>query len=161
MWELLKDVYETLIVNQFSTEMICFALARRLVRRHNRLCCSYIFKRHWFCSDSTSLLSQVDSSIGAKTGVRGFLRLTRIWVGAFYIPKLVYMNLSTLNSLPESRTDWRYGRNNRTRFEKRWAWFLLRLRKIETKLFQEITKQLRKWFLWVVNIKRVVVWKWS
>ena len=47
----------------------------------------------------TSLLSQVDSSIGGKTGVdfHGYKNL----VGAFYEPKLVYMNMNTLQTLPE------------------------------------------------------------
>ena len=45
----------------------------------------------------TTLLSQVDSSVGGKTGVDfdGYKNM----VGAFYMPKLVYMNVSTLHSL--------------------------------------------------------------
>lgn len=46
----------------------------------------------------TTLLSQVDSSIGGKTGV-DFMQYKNM-VGAFYQPKLVYMNLSVLQSLP-------------------------------------------------------------
>ena len=47
----------------------------------------------------TTLLAQVDSSIGGKTGVD--FKAYKNMVGAFYMPKLVYMNLSTLNSLPQ------------------------------------------------------------
>ena len=47
----------------------------------------------------TSLLAQADSSVGGKTGVdfSGGKNL----IGAFWQPKLVYMNLATLHSLPE------------------------------------------------------------
>ena len=52
-----------------------------------------------FIQIPTSLLSMVDSSIGGKTGVD--FQAYKNMVGAFYQPKLVYMNLSTLHSLPE------------------------------------------------------------
>ena len=45
----------------------------------------------------TTLLSQVDSSIGGKTGV-DFNQYKNI-VGAFHMPKLVYINISTLQTL--------------------------------------------------------------
>lgn len=45
----------------------------------------------------TSLLSQVDSSIGGKTGV-DFDQYKNM-VGAFYMPKLVYINTNTLSTL--------------------------------------------------------------
>lgn len=49
----------------------------------------------------TSLLAMVDSSIGGKTGVdyEGYKNM----IGAFYQPKLVYINLSVLNTLPDSQ----------------------------------------------------------
>ena len=47
----------------------------------------------------TTLLSQVDSSIGGKTGVD--FDSYKNMVGAFKQPSLVYMNLSSLNTLPE------------------------------------------------------------
>lgn len=52
-----------------------------------------------FIQIPTSLLAQVDSSIGGKTGVD--YKAYKNMIGAFYQPKLVYMNLSTLNSLPD------------------------------------------------------------
>ena len=51
-----------------------------------------------FIQVPTSLLSQVDSSIGGKTGV-DFMQYKNM-VGAFYQPKLVYMNLNVLKTLP-------------------------------------------------------------
>ena len=47
----------------------------------------------------TTLLAQVDSSVGGKTGVD--FRQFKNMVGAFHQPRLVYMNMATLQSLPE------------------------------------------------------------
>ncbi len=52
-----------------------------------------------FVQIPTTLLSQVDSSIGGKTGVD--FDAYKNMVGAFHMPNLVYMNLGTLNTLPE------------------------------------------------------------
>ena len=52
-----------------------------------------------FIQVPTSLLAQVDSSIGGKTGVD--FRAYKNMVGAFHQPRLVYMNLSVLGSLSE------------------------------------------------------------
>ena len=51
-----------------------------------------------FVQIPTTLLSQVDSSVGGKTGVdfRGHKNL----VGAFYQPAFVYINIKTLDTLP-------------------------------------------------------------
>ena len=54
-----------------------------------------------FIQVPTSLLSQVDSSIGGKTGV-DFMQYKNM-VGAFYQPKLVYMNLNVLKTLPKDQ----------------------------------------------------------
>ena len=52
-----------------------------------------------FIQVPTSLLAMVDSSIGGKTGVD--FKAYKNMVGAFYQPSLIYMNISTLLSLPE------------------------------------------------------------
>ena len=51
-----------------------------------------------FIQIPTTLLSQVDSSVGGKTGVD--LDQYKNMVGAFHQPRLVYMNLATLQTLP-------------------------------------------------------------
>jgi len=52
-----------------------------------------------FIQVPTTLLAMADSSIGGKTGV-DFMAYKNM-IGAFHQPKLVYMNLSTLKTLPK------------------------------------------------------------
>jgi 3-dehydroquinate synthase len=52
-----------------------------------------------FVQVPTTLLAQVDSSVGGKTGVN--LKAGKNLVGAFYQPKLVLCDLETLQNLPE------------------------------------------------------------
>jgi len=53
-----------------------------------------------FIQIPTTLLAQVDSSVGGKTGVN--LASGKNLVGAFYQPKMVFINHNTLATLPES-----------------------------------------------------------
>ena len=54
-----------------------------------------------FIQIPTTLLSQVDSSIGGKTGVD--FDAYKNMVGAFHMPRLVYTNLNTLLTLPKEQ----------------------------------------------------------
>lgn len=52
-----------------------------------------------FIQCPTTLLSQVDSSVGGKTGINH--PLGKNMIGAFYQPQLVLADISTLNTLPD------------------------------------------------------------
>lgn len=58
-----------------------------------------------FVQIPTTLLADIDSSIGGKTGIN--LNSGKNLLGAFYQPKLVFVNLQTLKTLNE--LDWKNG----------------------------------------------------
>lgn len=92
-------VYEQLILNAFDRKDLLVALGGGVVGDLTGFTAATYLRGIDFIQVPTSLLSQVDSSIGGKTGV-DFLQYKNM-VGAFYMPKLVYMNLSALKTLPE------------------------------------------------------------
>jgi 3-dehydroquinate synthase len=53
-----------------------------------------------FIQIPTTLLSQVDSSVGGKTGINH--PLGKNMIGAFYQPKMVLIDISTLDTLPDN-----------------------------------------------------------
>lgn len=92
-----EDVYEFLIKNKFDRTDMLAALGGGVVGDLTGFTAATYLRGISFIQIPTSLLAQVDSSIGGKTGVD--FRAYKNMVGAFYMPKLVYMNISTLKSL--------------------------------------------------------------
>lgn len=92
-------VYEQLILNSFDRKDLLIALGGGVVGDLTGFTAATYLRGIDFVQVPTSLLAQVDSSIGGKTGV-DFMQYKNM-VGAFYMPKLVYMNLSTLKTLPK------------------------------------------------------------
>ena len=60
-----------------------------------------------FVNIPTTLLSQVDSSIGGKTGVN--TKYGKNLIGSFYQPSLVISDINFLNSLPKREVVCGYG----------------------------------------------------
>lgn len=94
-----EKVYEYLIDNAFDRRDVLVALGGGVVGDLTGFAAATYLRGIDFVQIPTTLLSQTDSSIGGKTGV-DFLQFKNM-VGAFYMPKLVYMNVSTLRTLPE------------------------------------------------------------
>ena len=94
-----NNIYETRIVNHFDRKDMLLALGGGVTGDITGFAAATYLRGIDFVQIPTTLLAQVDSSIGGKTGVD--FKAYKNMVGAFYMPKLVYMNLSTLNSLPE------------------------------------------------------------
>ena len=92
-----QDVYEFLIKNKFDRKDMLVALGGGVVGDLTGFAAATYLRGIDFIQVPTSLLAQVDSSIGGKTGVD--FRAYKNMVGAFHQPRLVYMNTSTLSSL--------------------------------------------------------------
>jgi 3-dehydroquinate synthase len=96
-----EKLYEDLIVQHFDRNDFLIALGGGVVGDLTGFTAATYLRGIDFIQVPTTLLSQVDSSIGGKTGV-DFLQYKNM-VGAFYQPKLVYMNLSVLHTLPKKQ----------------------------------------------------------
>lgn len=92
-----KGLYEKLIIEKFDRNDLLIALGGGVVGDLTGYTAATYLRGIDFIQIPTSLLSQVDSSIGGKTGVD--FDSYKNMVGAFHMPKLVYMNLNVLNTL--------------------------------------------------------------
>lgn len=95
----ITDLYEFLIQHQFDRSDILLALGGGVTGDMTGYAAATYLRGIRFIQIPTSLLAMVDSSIGGKTGVdfKGYKNM----VGAFYMPSLVYVNSSVLDSLEE------------------------------------------------------------
>jgi len=96
-----QKVYEHLVLEHFDRNDLLIALGGGVIGDMTGFTASTYMRGIDFIQVPTTLLSQVDSSIGGKTGV-DFLKYKNM-VGAFYMPRLVYMNLSVLRTLPKEQ----------------------------------------------------------
>lgn len=94
-----KGIYEFLIQKKFDRKDMLIALGGGVVGDTTGFTAATYLRGIDFIQIPTTLLAQVDSSIGGKTGV-DFDQYKNM-VGAFYMPKLVYMNISTLKTLDD------------------------------------------------------------
>lgn len=92
-----KKLYEHLILNHFDRKDCLIALGGGVIGDMTGFTAATYLRGIDFVQVPTTLLSQVDSSIGGKTGVD--FDSYKNMVGAFHMPRLVYMNLSVLNTL--------------------------------------------------------------
>jgi 3-dehydroquinate synthase len=92
-------LYEKLIKEKFERNDVILAVGGGVVGDLAGFCAATYLRGIRFAQLPTTLLAMSDSSVGGKTGV-DFLSYKNM-VGAFHQPKLVYMNVNTLISLPE------------------------------------------------------------
>lgn len=95
----IQKIYKFLIENHFDRHDLLIALGGGVVGDMTGYTAATYLRGIAYIQVPTTLLAQTDSSIGGKTGVdfEGYKNM----VGAFYMPRLVYMNISTLNSLDD------------------------------------------------------------
>lgn len=97
--DVVRNLYEKLILEHFDRNDILLALGGGVTGDLTGYTAATYLRGIDFIQIPTTLLSQVDSSIGGKTGVD--FDAYKNMVGAFYQPKLVYMNLSALKTLTD------------------------------------------------------------
>ena len=93
-----QDLYQTLIEHEMDRKGLLVALGGGVVGDLTGFGAATYLRGIDFIQVPTTLLAQVDSSVGGKTGVD--FQQYKNMVGAFHQPRLVYMNMSTLSSLP-------------------------------------------------------------
>lgn len=94
-----KDIYKRLIEEAFDRKDLLIALGGGVVGDITGYAAATYLRGIDFVQIPTTLIAQSDSSIGGKTGVDfdGYKNM----VGAFYMPKLVYMNVAVLKQLDD------------------------------------------------------------
>lgn len=94
-----KNIYTFLINEKFDRKDLLIALGGGVVGDITGFAAATYLRGIDFVQIPTTLLAQADSSIGGKTGVDfdGYKNM----VGAFYMPKLVYMNVGVLKTLDD------------------------------------------------------------
>jgi len=95
--DVVQTVYTYLIEEHFERRDMIVALGGGVVGDLAGFTAATYLRGIDFIQVPTSLLAQVDSSIGGKTGV-DFAKYKNM-VGAFHMPRLVYINIDTLSTL--------------------------------------------------------------
>ena len=93
----IKKIYEFLMDKHFDRHDLLVALGGGVVGDMCGFTAATYLRGISFVQVPTTLLAQTDSSVGGKTGVD--LNSVKNMVGAFYMPSLVYINVSTLKTL--------------------------------------------------------------
>lgn len=97
--ETVSDIYRFLIEKKITRKDMLIALGGGVVGDITGFAAATYLRGIDFVQVPTTLLSQVDSSIGGKTGVD--FEQYKNMVGAFHMPRLVYTNISALRELDE------------------------------------------------------------
>ena len=98
-----------------------------------------------FINIPTTLLAQVDSAIGGKTGVNS--NLGKNLIGSFYQPKLVISDTSFLNSLPKKEMICGYAeilKHSIIKEKKFFNWLKVNTKNILLKKPRELTYAIKK-----------------
>ncbi len=97
-WETLNLIFDALLGHSCDRKTTLFALGGGVVGDMTGFAAASYMRGVPFVQVPTTLLAQVDSSVGGKTGINH--PLGKNMVGAFYQPQLVLCDLSTLTTLP-------------------------------------------------------------
>ncbi len=98
-WQTLNLIFDSLLQNGCDRKTLMVALGGGVVGDMTGYAAASFMRGVPFVQVPTTLLSQVDSSVGGKTGINH--PLGKNMVGAFYQPLRVICDLDTLKTLPD------------------------------------------------------------
>lgn len=96
--ETLQIIYDHLLQHRCERNTTLIALGGGVIGDLTGYAAATYLRGVPFIQVPTTLLSQVDSSVGGKTGINH--PMGKNMIGAFYQPKLVLADIETLNTLP-------------------------------------------------------------
>ncbi len=97
-WPTLNRVFDALLEHQCDRKTTLFALGGGVIGDMTGFAAACYMRGVPFVQVPTTLLAQVDSSVGGKTAINH--PLGKNMIGAFYQPRLVVADIDTLRTLP-------------------------------------------------------------
>lgn len=97
-WKTLQLIFDALLKNGCDRKTVLFALGGGVVGDMTGFAAASYMRGIPFVQVPTTLLAQVDSSVGGKTAINH--PLGKNMIGAFYQPQLVVCDLDVLKTLP-------------------------------------------------------------
>jgi 3-dehydroquinate synthase len=98
-WATLNIIYDALLHHKYERGCLLIALGGGVVGDMTGFAAATYQRGVNFIQMPTTLLSQVDSSVGGKTGINH--PMGKNMIGAFYQPKSVIIDIDTLATLPD------------------------------------------------------------
>ncbi len=98
-YESLQKAHDWMLENNIHRNAMVFAVGGGVIGDLAGFAASTVLRGVDYVQVPTTLLSQVDSSVGGKTGIN--TRHGKNLVGSFYQPKAVIADISTLKTLPK------------------------------------------------------------
>jgi 3-dehydroquinate synthase len=98
-WQTLNLIFDALLVHACDRKTVLYALGGGVVGDMTGFAAASYMRGVPFVQVPTTLLAQVDSSVGGKTAINH--PLGKNMIGAFYQPQRVICDLDTLKTLPE------------------------------------------------------------
>ena len=98
-WETLNLIFDALLQNHCERNTTILALGGGVIGDLTGFAAATYLRGVPFIQIPTTLLAQVDSSVGGKTGINH--QLGKNMIGAFYQPRMVLADSATLNTLPD------------------------------------------------------------
>lgn len=98
-WETLNRIFDGLLANRCERKTTLIALGGGVIGDMGGFAAACYQRGMPFVQVPTTLLAQVDSSVGGKTAINH--PLGKNMIGAFYQPQMVLADVATLNTLPD------------------------------------------------------------